>query len=97
MLKSSFHLVFPSQEEAARQREQEMAERLAGAAEKRKLREEAEWERQERERMEQEEREQEEEEEKRRQEEEEEKIREKEREVGIKQTFFLSLRVSYSS
>ncbi|XP_033629488.1 protein split ends-like [Asterias rubens] len=68
-------------EEAARQREQEMAERLAGAAEKRKLREEAEWERQERERMEQEEREQEEEEEKRRQEEEEEKIREMEREA----------------
>ncbi|XP_038049056.1 STE20-like serine/threonine-protein kinase [Patiria miniata] len=68
-------------EEAARLREQEMAERLAGAAEKRRLREEAEWERQERERLEQEEREQEEEEEKRRLEEEEERIREMEREA----------------
>ncbi|XP_022111267.1 protein split ends-like isoform X1 [Acanthaster planci] len=68
-------------EEAARLREQEMAERLASAAEKRRLREEAEWESQEQERLEQEEREREEEEEKRRLEEEEERIRELEREA----------------
>nr|XP_054774854.1 LIM domain only protein 7-like isoform X1 [Lytechinus pictus] len=68
-------------EDAARQREREMAERLADAAERRRMREEAEWEAEEREREERERREQEEEEEQRRMEQEEERIRELERQA----------------
>ena len=69
------------QEDAARGREREMAERLASAAERKKMREDAELEQQERDRLEREQREFDEEEEMLRLQEEEERIRELEKEV----------------